>query len=223
VHVIVAGCGRVGATLARGLDAEGHHLVVIDKDQRAFDRLEEGYRGRRLQGIAFDRDTMEEAGIKQAQVFVAVTNGDNSNIVSARTARDHFDVEHVIARIYDPERAGIYERLGIVTVASARWTVDEIRRSFLPESGRLDVALGAGAGEVVVLTASIPPGVPAFPVARLNEPGRCVVAAVTREGRTEVPPSGGLAAGGDRVHLAVSRDAADEVRARVAALGEDER
>lgn len=218
MHVIVAGCGRVGASLARSLDSEQHDVVVIDKDRRAFDRLGDGYGGRRLQGIVFDRDTLEEGGIKRAEAFVAVTNGDNSNIVSARTARDRYGVTNVVARIYDPERAGIYERLGIVTVASARWTVDEVRRSLFPESGRVDVALGTGAGEVVVVALRVPSTVTSVPLAGVEEPGRAVVAAVTREGRTEVPPSGALVTGGDWLHVAVARDAAEDVRSRVESL-----
>lgn len=220
MHVIVAGCGRVGAALAGSLHAEGHEVAVIDKRREAFARLEEGFGGKLVEGIVFDRDTLEEAGIGRAAAFIAVTNGDNSNIVSARTARDRYGVEHVVARIYDPLRAGIYERLGIVTVASARWTVDEVRRAFLPESSRVDVALGAGAGEVVVLTALVPEAVSGFPVADLAEPGRCAVVAVTREGRTEVPPAGALVNGGDRVHVAVDREATEDIRARIAGLGE---
>ncbi|MDQ3030256.1 MAG: TrkA family potassium uptake protein, partial [Actinomycetota bacterium] len=113
MHVIIAGCGRVGGQLARELADDDHEVVVIDKRPEAFRRLGDDFAGRTLVGIVFDRATLETAGIKQAQAFVAVTSGDNSNVVSARTAREHYKVERVVARIYDPERAAIYERLGI--------------------------------------------------------------------------------------------------------------
>ncbi len=219
MNVIVAGCGRVGAALADSLDAEGHDVVVIDKRPEAFRRLREGYGGRTLQGIVFDRDTLEEAGIREAHAFIAVTSGDNSNIVSARTVRERFGVEHVIARIYDPQRAEIYERLGVVTVAAARWTVDEIRRGLLSEEEQIDAALGAGAGEVVIVSIPVPEGVTGVDARQLDDPGRWTVAAVTREGRTEVPHTDALIGGGDRVHLAVQRDAVSDVRARVLSLG----
>lgn len=218
MHVIVAGCGRVGALLASAMDREGHTVTVIDRNRRAFERLDASYGGRTVQGIVFDRDTLEEAGVRKAQAFVAVTSGDNSNIVSARTARDRYGVERVVARIYDPQRAGIYERLGMTTVASARWTVEEIRRGILPEDTHVDVALGTGAGDVVVMALRVPQGVRGFAVAELAEPGRCAVAAITREGRTEVPQSGALVSSGDELHLAIARDAVDDVRKRVDAL-----
>lgn len=219
MHVIVAGCGRVGAGLASSLDAQGHEVVVIDKQASAFHRLEESYGGRRLQGIVFDHNTLADADIAHADAFVAVTSGDNSNVVSARTARDRYGVRQVVARIHDPERAEIFARFGIVTLADARWSIDEIRRELLGEEEHFDAALGAGAGEVVVLTAVVPDEVDGVQVQTLSQSGRWTVAAVTREGRTEVPTSGSLVSGGDRVHVAVARDLADEARAEIAALG----
>lgn len=218
MHVIVAGCGRVGSQLARELAAGGHEVVIIDKDRRAFRRLGEAFPGRALHGIVFDRATLEEAGIRHAQAFVAVTSGDNSNIVSARTARERYDVERVVARIYDPARAVIYERLGITTIASAQWTVEEIARELLPDDQRVTGGLGPGPGEVVLLTASVPEGVQSLPAASLDLGGVAVLAAITREGRTSVARSGELLQEHDRLHLAVERDAIDRVRAAVAGL-----
>lgn len=220
MHVIVAGCGRVGAMLGDSLDADGHHVVVVDRNPRAFERLGASFGGRTVEGIVFDRNTMEEAGIREAGGFLAVTSGDNSNVVAARTARERYDVEHVVARIYDPARAAIYERLGLVTVASARWTHDEVRRVLLPAGESIEAALGAGAGEVVILSLPVPDGVSGLNASALSRPGRCTVAAITREGRTEVPTVGTLVHAGDRVHVAVDRHAADEVRANFAALAE---
>jgi trk system potassium uptake protein len=223
VHVVIAGCGRVGSQLARELAGSGHDVVIVDKDRRAFRRLGDDFDGRALHGVVFDRETLEEAGIKRAQSFVAVTSGDNSNIVSARVAREAYGVERVVARIYDPARAKIFERLGITTVASAQWTAEEVLRTLLPPEERVAASLGPGHGDVVLVTLAVPAGTDGVPSDSLNHPGKAVVAAVTREGRTSVPVVSGLLRAGDRVHLAVQREALDEIRAVVAALGEEER
>jgi trk system potassium uptake protein len=222
VHVVIGGCGRAGSLLAGQLFAAGHDVDIIDKDPRAFRRLEPSFGGRTHQGIVFDRRTLEDAGVKRAQAFVAVTSGDNSNIVSARAAREAYGVEHVVARIYDPVRARIFDRLGITTVATAQWTAEEVGRVLLPEEERIAASIGPGHGDVVVVTLPVPSGVRRIPSARLHVPGAAVLAAVTREGRTQVPVPGGLLEAGDRVHLAVQRDQVDRVRAVVAALGEEE-
>ena len=133
VHVVILGCGRVGSTLARSLTRRGHSVAVIDQLAAAFDRLGDDFAGQTVTGVGFDRDTLVEAGIEQADAFAAVSSGDNSNILSARVARETFGVEHVVARIYDPRRAEVYERLGIPTVATVRWTADQIMRRLLPE------------------------------------------------------------------------------------------
>lgn len=218
MHVIVAGCGRVGAALASALDAEGHDVVIIDREESAFQRLEEGYGGRLLRGIVFDQHTLEEAGIAEADALIAVTSGDNSNVVVARTARERYGVERVVARIYDPERASFFERYGIVTVASARWTVEEVRRALLPPTEVVDAALGTGAGDVVLITCEVPEDAAGLEALAASRPGCWTVAAVTREGRTEVPERGALVHPGDLLHLAVDRDRLDEARAHCAAL-----
>ena len=132
VHFVIMGCGRVGSSLAHILEAQGHSVAVIDSNESAFRRLGAGFAGRRVTGIGFDRDTLREAGIEQAQAFAAVSSGDNSNIVAARVARETFGVDNVVARIYDPGRAEVYQRLGIPTVATVRWTADQMLRRLLP-------------------------------------------------------------------------------------------
>ncbi len=213
MHVIIAGCGRVGSQLAQTLSDEDHDVVVIDKNPAAFRRLGKDFAGRALPGVVFDRPTLEEAGIKRAQAFVAVTSGDNSNIVSARTAKERYAVERVVARIYDPERASIYERLGITTIASAQWTADAVLRTLLPEGNRVEGSIGPGAQDVVLLTATIPTGVRDAKASQLSTPGRAVLAAVTRDGTTRVPVANMLVQSGDQVHLAVQREAVDTVDA----------
>jgi trk system potassium uptake protein TrkA len=216
VHVVIGGCGRVGSTLARNLSEDGHTVVVIDKNPRAFRRLGEDFGGRTLTGIVFDRDLLEEAGIRRAQAFVAVTSGDNSNVVSARTAKDRFGVERVVARIYDPERASIYERLGLTTIASARWTTEAVTRALLPEGDRVEGSVGpGGSGDVVMITLTVPTHVHALPATLAQKPGEAVLVAITRSGSTMLPIDNAVLEGGDQVHLAVNRDTVDEARQRV--------
>jgi trk system potassium uptake protein TrkA len=127
------GCGRVGSTLAVDLEKSGHTVAVIDQNREAFRRLGSNFNGRTVAGVGFDRDTLLEAGIEKADAFAAVSNGDNSNILAARVARENFGVKNVVARIYDPGRAEIYQRLGIPTVATVLWTTDQIMRRLTPD------------------------------------------------------------------------------------------
>ena len=134
MHIVIMGCGRVGSTLAHILEDRGNTVAVIDRDPEAFRRLRPSFKGDRVTGIGFDRDVLARAGIERADGFAAVSSGDNSNIIAARVARETFGVSQVAARIYDPRRAEVYERLGIPTVATVRWTADQMLRKLLPES-----------------------------------------------------------------------------------------
>jgi len=133
VYIVIMGCGRVGSTLAVSLEARGHSVAVIDQNPDAFRRLGADFSGITVTGIGFDRGVLIEAGIERADAFAAVSSGDNSNIISARVARETFGVQRVVARIYDSKRAEVYERLGIPTVATVRWTADRILRHLVPE------------------------------------------------------------------------------------------
>jgi trk system potassium uptake protein TrkA len=132
VHIVIMGCGRVGSSLARSLEKRGHTVAVIDLEPDAFRRLGPDFSGKTVRGVGFDREVLLEAGIKDADGFAAVSSGDNSNILSARVVRETFAVDNVVARIYDPGRAEVYERLGIPTVATVRWTSDQMLRRLLP-------------------------------------------------------------------------------------------
>src|ERR1700752_4873369 len=138
VHVVVVGCGRVGSELAGTLEKDGHSVAVVDKNGSAFRRLPQGFGGATVVGFGFDRDHLLEAGIDRAGALAAVTNGDNSNILTARIARENFGIERVVARIYDPRRALIYQPLGIPTVATVSWTTDQVLRRLLPAETRHD-------------------------------------------------------------------------------------
>jgi trk system potassium uptake protein TrkA len=132
VHIVIMGCGRVGSSLARSLEKRGHSVAVVDMDVDAFRRLPPDFTGTTVKGVGFDREVLVEAGIEGADGFAAVSSGDNSNILSARVVRETFNVDNVVARIYDPGRAEVYERLGIPTVATVRWTADQVLRRLLP-------------------------------------------------------------------------------------------
>lgn len=221
MHVVIGGCGRVGSQLAATLLKQGHEVVVIDKMATAFRRLGEDFSGQTVQGFVFDRAALEEAGIRKADAFVAVTSGDNSNVVSARVARDYYGIDKVVARIYDPERASIYERLGIRTIASARWTAEQVLRAVLPHDERVELEVGHGTGEVVLISLTLPDGVSSLDAVDLQRPGEVVLAAVTRQQSTRVPAAGTLLNAGDQVHLVVDRAAVERVRAMVEGLGGD--
>src|SRR6476469_209565 len=132
------GCGRVGSSLAASLDRLGHEVAVIDKDRQAFRRLSADFSGRQVVGQGFHREVLVEAGVERAQAFAAVSSGDNSNIIAARVARETFGIARVVARIYDAKRAAVYQRLGITTVATVKWTADQVLRRLLPAGAEPD-------------------------------------------------------------------------------------
>jgi trk system potassium uptake protein TrkA len=134
LHVVIMGCGRLGSTLAHNLDARGHSVAIIDQNSDAFRRLNSEFSGTTVTGFGFDRDVLRTAGVDRADAFAAVSSGDNSNIISARLARETYGVPRVVARIYDSRRALVYERLGIPTVATIRWAADRMMRHLVPES-----------------------------------------------------------------------------------------
>ncbi len=133
MHVVIMGCGRLGSTLAHNLDARGHSVAVIDQNSDAFRRLGADFGGLTVTGVGFDRDVLGQAGIDRADAFAAVSSGDNSNIISARLARETYGVSRVVAHIYDSRRAQVYERLGIPTVATIRWAADRMVKHLVPE------------------------------------------------------------------------------------------
>ena len=206
MKVVIVGCGRVGSILAVRMSAEGHDVAIIDKRSEAFDRFLPGsFNGLKLKGSGFDREILEQAGIAEADAFVSVTNGDNSNIVSARAASEFFKVPRVIARIYDPRRADIYRRLGIETVASVTWAVGRVRTML--ESAPYEEEASYGNGEVLIVRADVPFHLEGRKVGDLEVAGEIHVVSITRQGRAFVPGAGSVLTADDTLHVAVSRDA----------------
>ena len=203
MHMIIAGCGRVGSSLAINLERLGHTVAIIDKNAKAFERLKAGFGGQAIVGFAFDRSILEEAGIKEATAFAAVTNGDNSNVVSARVAKEHYRVEQVVARIYDPRRAQIYQRLGIETVATVRWTTDQVMRNLLPEDAPAEHTIDNG--EVVITTLPAPPETVGKSAKDLDADGMWRVVAVSRFGVPRLPDQRLSVQDGDVLHISVLR------------------
>ena len=202
MHVVIMGCGRVGSTLAHNLEGMGHSVAVIDRDQRAFRRLGDDFKGRRVTGVGFDRDTLVEAGIEEAHAFAAVSSGDNSNIISARVARETFGVENVVARIYDPKRAAVYTRLGIPTVATVKWTADQMLRRLLPEGSEIEWR--DATGRIAFAEVAIAVEWVGSPIERVERAAGVRVAFLTRNGEGTLPEPGTVVQEGDLVHVAVA-------------------
>jgi trk system potassium uptake protein TrkA len=203
VHVVIMGCGRVGSTIAHSLEVAGHSVAVVDQDAGAFRRLGPDFRGRQVTGVGFDRDTLMEAGIEEAGAFAAVSSGDNSNIISARVARETFGVENVVARIYDPKRAEVYTRLGIPTVATVRWTADEMLRRLIPEGAHS--VWSDPSGHIVLAEVHFAPSWTGHSIAKVEELTGARVAFVTRYGDAILPTKSTALQDGDLVHVLVLR------------------
>lgn len=204
MHVVVVGCGRVGSGLARMLRADGHTVAIIDRVEKAFRRLPPDFDGQRIVGVGFDRDRLVEAGIERAGALAAVTNGDNSNILVARIARETYGLERVVARIYDPRRAAIYERLGIATIATVQWATERVLRRIVPDSGEVEWI--DPSARVALVERLAPRGIVGRTVAAVEEEAPARVAAVSRLGQSRVASPDLVLQEGDVLYLAVGGD-----------------
>jgi trk system potassium uptake protein TrkA len=209
VHVVIMGCGRVGSTLARSLEDRDHDVSVIDSNPDAFRRLGPSFEGTKVTGIGFDQSVLERAGIEKADAFAAVSSGDNSNIIAARVARETFGVQHVVARIYDPGRAEVYQRLGIVTVATVKWTADQMLRRLLPAGAEPDFRDPSGTirvDHVPVTEAWI-----GERTVRLQTDSGSRIAWIDRLGEGMLPTRETVLQEGDMLHLVMREENADRV------------
>jgi trk system potassium uptake protein TrkA len=213
MRVIVVGCGRVGSELAQRLQSEGHDVVIVDKNRNAFRRLPEGWGGQTVVGFGFDRDTLEEAGVRRAGALAAVTSGDNTNILTARIARENFEISRVVARIYDPRRAVIYQRLGIPTVATVSWTVDQVVRRLLPDEAI--TAWTDPTGEVSMVEHLLPDLWCGRSLSELSQGDRFRPVLVTRAGSARLADPTTVGQEGDLLLFAVRTDAIGDLEARL--------
>jgi len=202
VHVIVVGCGRVGSSLAQQLLDDGHTVAIIDRHAEAFGRLPDDFAGTTVVGIGFDRDRLVEAGVERADAVAAVTSGDNSNVLIARVARETFGIERVVARIYDPRRAAIYQRLGLATVATVAWTTDQVMRRLLPDTSAAEWTDPTAA--VCVVERQVPKAWIGKTVAEFEEATDVRVVAVGRLGVAAVATPVTVAQEGDLLYLAIA-------------------
>ncbi len=217
MHIVIMGCGRVGSTLAHILEDRGNTVAVIDRDPEAFRRLRPSFKGDRVTGIGFDRDVLTRAGIERADSFAAVSSGDNSNIIAARVARETFGVRQVAARIYDPRRAEVYERLGIPTVATVRWTADQMLRKLLPEG--TEPLWRDATGKIVLSQVTVSPAWIGEPVKAVEASSRTRIAFIDRLGEAIVPQPGTVLQHGDVVHVIAKESELDQISASFATRG----
>lgn len=203
MHVVVVGCGRVGSTVAVNLVEAGHSVCIIDRRADAFRRLGANFAGDTMVGVGFDRDVLRRAGATAESAVAAVTSGDNSNILIARVAREVFGVERVIARIYDPKRASIYERLGISTVASVAWTSERVLRRILPSGSSADWSDPTGAFSIV--EREVPSATAGKSIAQIESTTGARVITMMRNGACTLAKPDLLVQQGDVLHIALDQ------------------
>ena len=203
------GCGRVGSSLSRALERRGHSVAVVDYNVEAFRRLGPDFGGRTVKGVGFDREVLLEAGINEAEAFAAVSSGDNSNILAARVVRETFGVHNVVARIYDPGRAEVYERLGIPTVATVRWTTDQVLRKLLPAGS--EPLWRDPSGLVTMMEVHLHPDWVGEPLVKVETQARIRVPFIQRLGQGTVPDSRTVFQDGDLLYAAVQSQRVAEV------------
>jgi trk system potassium uptake protein TrkA len=211
VHIVIMGCGRVGATLTRSLEERGHDTAVIDVNPEAFRRLGPDFNGITVTGMGFDRGVLEEAGIQDADAFAAVSSGDNSNIISARVARELYGVKNVVARIYDPGRAEVYERLGVPTVATVPWAADQVLRRILPPDS--EPAWRDPTGGVRLNHLYAPHEWVGQEIATLERMAKARIAYLTRLGSASIPRGDTVIQEGDYLSAFMREEDFEEARA----------
>jgi trk system potassium uptake protein TrkA len=220
MHVVIMGCGRVGASLASGLERLGHEVAVIDRDPQAFRRLGPDFRGRQVVGFGFHRSVLDEAGLESADAFAAVSSGDNSNIIAARVVRESYGVGKVVARIYDAKRAAVYERLGIPTVATVPWTTDRLLRMLLPDG--VATAWREPTGTVAVLPLPLHGDWVGRPIRDLERATNSRVAFIVRFGTGVLPTKDTTVQHEDTVYVAAVSGTVSDVTAAAAAPPEED-
>ncbi|WP_410602056.1 potassium channel family protein [Amycolatopsis sp. lyj-90] len=220
MHVVIMGCGRVGASLAAALERLGHEVAVIDKSRQAFRRLGSDFHGQQVVGVGFDRQVLIEAGIERAGAFAAVSSGDNSNIISARVARENFGIDKVVARIYDHKRAAVYERLGIPTVATVPWTTDRFLRTLLPDGVASEWR--DPSGSVALLQLPLHEGWIGHSVRDLQDTTGARVAFIMRFGTAVLPDTKAVIQADDVVYVAAKSGTVSDVTTVAAREPEEE-
>jgi trk system potassium uptake protein len=213
MRIIIIGCGRMGAGLAQTLMQRGHAVTVVDNDPAAFERLGPAFTGKIVAGVGFDRDILLQAGIERADGLAAVTASDETNAVTARLARQVFRVPRVVARLYDPRKAEIYRRLGILTISTTTWGIQRIAELLCYAD--LDVVMSLSS-EVDLVQVNIPPILVGRATQALSVPGEIHLVAIDRSGKTLLPTPETAFQEGDLIYIAVLAESADRLKALLA-------
>lgn len=213
MHVIVVGCGRVGSGLASQLQTAGHSVAIVDRNKKAFRRLSPSFTGEQIVGLGFDRDVLLSAGVERAESFAAVTSGDNSNILAARIAKETFAIDHVVARIYDPRRAAIYQRLGIATVATVAWTTEQIARRLVVDQSSLWTDQSA---TLTLEEFEVPSVWAGQRLELLNDSDHARVVSIARAGAAVIAQPGHVGQEGDLIQVLLQSSARDAFSHRLA-------
>jgi trk system potassium uptake protein TrkA len=211
MKIIVVGCGRVGAGLTRALSLRGHAITVVDRDPTAFERLGPLYKGETITGTGIDRDVLVKAGIERADGLASVTASDETNVVVARIAKEVFGVPRIVARVYDPQKAEIYRRLGLQIISPVAWGINQIADLLCYSS--LDMILSLGSGGVNIAEAEIPLLLVGRTVDEVTVLGDIHVVAISREGRVFLPTLGTVFKEGDSVYFVLSAESSDRLQA----------
>ena len=201
MQIVIMGCGRVGSQLANLLSMDGHKVSIIDLDSKSFDKLGKSFKGEKIIGFGYDKEVLISAGIENADAFASVSPGDNRNIIGALIAKREFKVPIVIARIYDPVRANVYNKLGIATISPTRWGANKIKELICHSD--INTQLSLGNGEVEIIEVEVTPQIAGYKSDKINVPGEIMVMSVTRLGRAFVPVVGTILNEGDLLHIAV--------------------
>lgn len=211
MKLLIVGCGRVGAGLARTLAIRGHEITVVDNDPEAFARLGASFKGRQLVGFGLDQDVLLDAGIRDAAGLAAVTGRDELNVVVARAARHVFHVPRVVARLYDPAKAETYRQLGIMTISPVAWGINRLTESLIfPD---LEVVASLGSGDVDLVEVEVNPRLEGRVIRDVIVPGQIHIVALKRGERFQLPSLGSVLAAHDVLCLAIVPGAAEHLRA----------
>lgn len=211
MKIIVMGCSRVGEQFARLMDAEGHQVTIVDTDETALEKMKQGFGGRVILGVGFDRQVLIQAGIEQAEAFAATSISDNANIVAARIARNIFHVPKVVASLYDPRRAEIYRRLGLLTFSSTALGAQRVRELLTYQE--LEPMMTFGSGEVALINLEATPILAGKQVRDLTVAGEIHVISIARQSQAILPLQGTTIHAGDIIYIAVLTSALDRLKA----------
>ena len=209
MQIIVIGCGRVGAGLAQNLSQRGHAITVVDKEPAAFARLGASFTGRTMAGLCFDREVLLHAGIGRADGLAAVTGSDETNLVTARLARQAFHVPRVVARLYEPRKAAVYQQLGVQTITPITWGIQRMAEILC--YSQLHTILSLGSGEVDLVEVELPHLLSGRTVNEVTLTGEIQVVAISRGGNTFLPTLGTVFKEGDVLHLVVLTASAERL------------